>query len=903
MSVFKCKMCGGTIEFEPGATIGTCDSCGTVQTLPRLDDDRKANLYDRADHFRRNNDYDKAMGIYEQILNEDNTDAEAYWSLVLCRYGIEYVEDPATHKRVPTVNRAQFTSVFADEDYRAAIAHADGAQREIYEAEAKTIDEIQKGILAISEEEEPFDVFICYKETDESGKRTVDSTIANDIYYQLTQEGFKVFFAAITLEDKLGQEYEPYIFAALNSARVMIVIGSKPEYLNAVWVKNEWSRYLALMAKDRKRLLIPCYRDMDPYDLPEELSSLQSQDMNKIGFMQDLLRGVRKVLDADKNAVPPKGLRQAAATAATNTEANPSVANLLKRAAIFLEDGDFKQAAEYYNRVLDIDAECASAYVGKVCVAFGLHKETELAYTEISYANNPDWKKAMRFADAEQQDAYQALFEQACLFKGYKDAKERYKTNQDNAAELALIAVEFEKLGSYKDAEALRQNCLDRVEKICSSLYNDIVNDIKEAGDSLERWDEIRGKLNEPDLNGYRDVDKLREQAENRYNECYAAMEKEWARREKIKRKKAAAAAAVKAKKRRRKYICLIVAVIVVEIAYISVKFLFPWITYKTAEQMRNEGRYEQAVELFDGLDDFMDAETQISETLYMKAGHMRANGEYDQAVKLYEQLGGYSDAESQIKETKYQQANYLTAQKDYTGAAEIFITIKGYKDVERLIESDENLSAAAATAREAKWRAGNYVTFGTYPQTKAGNDTTPIEWLVLARDGDKALVISRYALDCIEYNTKYTSVTWETCSLRTWLNNDFYNKAFSAEEKASIVLSKVTADKNPTYSTPPGNDTNDNVFLLSITEANNYFEDKASRRCAPTDYAVKKGAFTSSIEKVDGRVSCCWWLRSPGMYGSIAAVVGCVGSVYSDGDYVGSSDCSVRPCVWVRLF
>ena len=102
MSVFKCKMCGGTIEFEPGATVGVCDSCGSKQTLPRLDSDRKSNLYDRANHFRRNNDFDKAMGIYEQILNEDNTDAEAYWSLVLCRYGIEYVEDPATHKRIPT---------------------------------------------------------------------------------------------------------------------------------------------------------------------------------------------------------------------------------------------------------------------------------------------------------------------------------------------------------------------------------------------------------------------------------------------------------------------------------------------------------------------------------------------------------------------------------------------------------------------------------------------------------------------------------------------------------------------------------------------------------------------------------------------------------------------------------
>lgn len=264
MSIFKCKMCGGDLEIQPGQTVAQCEYCGTRQTLPRLDGDRKANLYDRANHFRRNNDYDKAMGIYEQILTEDNTDAEAYWSLVLCRYGIEYVEDPATHKRMPTVNRAQYTSIFDDDNYKSALEYADAAQREVYEIEAKAINEIQKGILAISQKEEPFDVFICYKETDQNGRRTQDSVLANDLYHQLTQEGFKVFFSRFTLEDKLGTAYEPYIFAALNSAKVMVVLGTRPEYFNAVWVKNEWSRYLALIRGGAKKVLIPAYRDMDP---------------------------------------------------------------------------------------------------------------------------------------------------------------------------------------------------------------------------------------------------------------------------------------------------------------------------------------------------------------------------------------------------------------------------------------------------------------------------------------------------------------------------------------------------------------------------------------------------------------------------------------------------------------
>lgn len=296
MAVFKCKMCGGELDVREGMSVAECPYCGAKQTLPKLDDNEKLNLFDRANHFRRNNDYDKAMSIYEKILELDRTDAEAYWSLVLCKYGIEYVDDPSTHKRIPTVNRAQFTSVFDDEDYKSAIKYADEYQKSVYEEEANTINEIQKGILAISQNEKPFDVFICYKETDDQGRRTRDSIYAQDLYNNLVNEGYRVFFSRVTLEDKLGVAYEPYIFAALNSAKVMVVIGTSPENFNAVWVKNEWSRFLMLVKQAKGgKILIPAYKDMDPYDLPEEFSHLQAQNMNKLGFMQDLLRGIKKL--------------------------------------------------------------------------------------------------------------------------------------------------------------------------------------------------------------------------------------------------------------------------------------------------------------------------------------------------------------------------------------------------------------------------------------------------------------------------------------------------------------------------------------------------------------------------------------------------------------------------------
>jgi len=199
--------------------------------------------------------------------------------------------------------------------------------------------------------EKPFDVFICYKETDENGKRTPDSVIANDIYHQLTAEGFKVFYAAITLEDKLGQAYEPYIFAALNSAKVMLSIGTKPEYFTAVWVRNEWSRFLKLIKNDRSKLLIPCYKDMDAYDLPEEFSHLQAQDMSKIGFINDVIRGIKKIIATDEPKAAPVQNVTVTQTASANVE------NLLKRGNLCLEDGKWEEADKFFEQVLNENAE------------------------------------------------------------------------------------------------------------------------------------------------------------------------------------------------------------------------------------------------------------------------------------------------------------------------------------------------------------------------------------------------------------------------------------------------------------------------------------------------------------------------------------------------------------------
>ena len=806
MITLKCKMCGGTIEFEQGATVGVCDSCGTKQTLPRLDDDRKANLYDRANHFRRNNEFDKAMAIYEQILNEDSTDAESYWSLVLCRYGIEYVEDPATRKRVPTVNRAQFTSIFDDEDYKSALQYADERQRAIYEQEAATINDIQKNILTISGQEDPFDVFICYKESDNSGRRTPDSVLATELYHELTREGYKVFFSRITLEDKLGTAYEPYIFAALNSARVMVVLGTRPEYFNAVWVRNEWSRYLALIKNGARKLLIPAYKDMDPYDLPEEFSHLQAQDMSKLGFMQDLIRGIGKVIGADTPQAPAKE------TVVMKNE-NGTVRAFLDRGFMALEDGEWDKADEFFEQALNFDAKIAEAYLGKLMAELRVYRQDELASLAEPFDDYNNYQKAVRFGDTtfsatlkqmvetinarNENDRLQTLYDQAAEVYENACTEERYKT----AAEM------FSHIPGFRDADEKAAACTEKAE-ICrkDELYT-----AAQRGMRGEYYDMALRRLQS--IPGWKDADDLAAICTAKLAEEKAKLE---ANRLKEERKK----------RRTRHAIAIGISSLAVcaALTILTMTIIVPSFRYARATKLYDAGQYAEAASAFRAIGNYKDS--------------------YDKELACY-------DAGTNM---------------DFTGL-----------------------------------KAGDSVQFGVYEQDNdLQNGPEIIQWDVLAVEDDRALLISHYVLDAKPYNATRTDVTWETCTLRTWLNGEFFQKAFGDKAQEKILSSTVPADVNSEYKSSPGNATTDKIFLLSIPEADRYFPSDEARMCSPTDYAIAQGwdGYTSS--------SCYWSLRTAGRSVTIGASTKAHVSLSGEISYAGSSVegivNGVRPAMWIDI-
>ena len=398
MAVIKCKMCGGDLQIIEGSTVCECEYCGTKQTVPSADNEKKLTLFGRAGRLLRACEFDKAAGVFETIIADFPEEAEAYWGLVLCKYGIEYVDDPATGKKIPTCHRSSFDSVMDDSNYEQACENTDAVARRVYRDEARAIEELRQAILQVSGKEEPYDVFISYKETDANGERTLDSVIAQDIYKELTDEGYRVFFSRISLEDKLGTEYEPYIFAALNSAKVMLVVGTDYENFDAVWVKNEWSRFLKLIARGQKKTLIPVFKNMDPYDMPKEFAKLQAQDMGKIGAMQDLMRGVDKLIPKAK----PVSSSQ---DGPTIIQSGPNAQALLQRGNMALEDGKWLEAKGYFDQALNIDAQNGEAYFGLLMSTAEVHNPDEFISIAVA-ANVTDllqdkmYLRAKQYADA-----------------------------------------------------------------------------------------------------------------------------------------------------------------------------------------------------------------------------------------------------------------------------------------------------------------------------------------------------------------------------------------------------------------------------------------------------------------------------------------------------------------------
>ena len=378
---------------------------------------------------------------------------------------------------------------------------------------------------------------------------------------------------------------------------------------------------------------------------------------------------------------------------------------------------------------------------------------------------------------------------------------------------------------------------------------------------------------------------------------------------------------------------------------------------YKNAQLLLGKGQYSEAAEIFDALGSYEDS-TRLS--MYAKAVLAGESGDYETAFSAFRSLEDLKDSKQLLKyyEGRSYQASadsliasenrddLAMAKNDYDEATQVYSDLSLFKDCQTRLSACQSGSdnaqekihaydytAADKLEQDGKYEeairafealgsysdsaeritkivkrqystVGNAVAFGTYEQdNNHSNGAETIEWIVLAVQDKKSLLISRYGLDTHAYHSSSEDVTWETCELRSWLNGTFMNTAFSATEQSAILMTTVdNSDRqgNSKWNTNGGNDTNDKLFLLSYAEAGAYFSNDDDRMCAPTDYAIAQGAMLSDRYKTDGRATGLWWLRSPGLIQDFAASVDNDGSRHHN--LVDNDGVCVRPAFWLNL-
>ncbi|MCR4696722.1 MAG: toll/interleukin-1 receptor domain-containing protein [Lachnospiraceae bacterium] len=454
IEALNCRCCGGVLNVDSALCV--CKYCGATNFISDTAN-KYINQLNRANKLRQEKEYDNAIRIYDNILAENVATADILWLRTLCEYGIEYVPDPISSKYFPTLHRIKDESILNYHSYKDALELCDEKQRAILEVEAAEINRIQTDYLDIAKNEAPYDVFICYKETDEDTKETTeDVEYCTQLYDILTKDGFKVFFARVTLQDKLSVDYEPYIFAALKSSKAMAVIGSKSEYFTSIWVKNEWSRFLKLMETDSdKQMFFACD---DPEELPRAFSLKQAQLLSEQNAMENLAKNIERyltvIVKAEKNG--KVGSRRVG-----RGEAESMYESAIKKANV----GNFPAALSTVSDLIELYPNMPEAYWLRMAVKIH-HNADNIKFTKKDLTLFEDYNKALSLADPNLKAHYVSIKDK-CL--GNLKLQNEFYDEMNSAAD------EFESNLPTNNFYTQRQDIVAALDKIDQQLKENTI--------------------------------------------------------------------------------------------------------------------------------------------------------------------------------------------------------------------------------------------------------------------------------------------------------------------------------------------------------------------------------------------------------------------------------------------
>ncbi|MBQ8424675.1 MAG: TIR domain-containing protein [Clostridia bacterium] len=307
MSKNICNICGANYDYFAGRW--KCPACGAFKE-EELSNEEITLLYNADQKLRLANFIDAELA-FEDIIVRYPKNPAGYWGHLCSCYGIKEEVD-FDGRKIPTCYATSIESVLDCKDYKMALSLADSYTKEYYRNQAEYMERVRKVWVEKASKEEPYDIFISYKDSDTANniERTKDSYEAQNLYTHLIQKGYKVFFSRESLRDKVGEKYEPYIFNALQTSKVMIVYGSSADYINSTWVKNEWSRYLKKINSGEKESnsLIVAYDGFNINELPSILSSKQCLNASYANrdFYPDLDKYINKIIKNGSKEKEPK---------------------------------------------------------------------------------------------------------------------------------------------------------------------------------------------------------------------------------------------------------------------------------------------------------------------------------------------------------------------------------------------------------------------------------------------------------------------------------------------------------------------------------------------------------------------------------------------------------------------
>ena len=518
---------------------------------------------------------------------------------------------------------------------------------------------------------------------------------------------------------------------------------------------------------------------------------------------------------------------------------------MLKRAFMFIEDGDWNSADEYCEKVLDIDPENAQAYLGKLLSELQVRKEELLKNQTNPFDDRNNYQKAIRFGDTKLKNKLNDCIEHINTRNEEKRIngiyqKARHAMLVANTEETyKKVAQLFETMLEYRDSALLAKECYKKANKIkedkekCDELFKNLKFTVENARN---------GK------NPKNQAEKIITEQTKRFQELLIIQSK-WNE---------------------------------VEANITSYNNEIQIL------QVTNANLNEEKGDL-----GFLAVKRKKEISLKIKSNEEKIRILKDKIVAEEERKGGFLSLESLEKEIRQTKEKIDVQNKIIADISSVDDSRKIRDELSSYVYGEQLLSNSNMYFDDLI-KIGTTIKFGLYPQEKE-REKKSIEWIVLDKKDGRALIISKHALDCKPYNVMYDDVSWQNCSLRKWLNNEFYNSAFSNDEKS--IISKLTVSVTE-HGLNQGKTVQDRVFLLSVDEVRTYLHDV--RWCKPTSYAVSKGVHLDRK-----KCNCRWWLRTRGISTHTAA---CFSSDVT-GDYyiceVGEIvhyDNGVRPALWINL-